>query len=175
MGLAPYCHRYLELLHLNLKTTDLCDNYSHEISIAEPILSDFGGSAFFSGPIDTVKTFEDNSLVRKALEEPGEGKVLVVYGGGSMRCALLGDQLAALAIENGWKGVVVNGCIRDSADIATMELGVKALATHPLKSVKNNYGQRGVPVTFAGVTFNPGDYLYADDDGVIVSPKELSL
>jgi len=160
---------------LNLKTTDLCDKYSDEISIAEPILSDFGGSAFFSGPIDTVKTFEDNSLVRKALEEPGEGKVLVVDGGGSMQCALLGHQLAELAIKNGWKGVVVNGCIRDSADIGTMEIGVKALAIHPLKSVKNDFGRRGLPVTFARITFNPGHYLYADDDGVIVSPSELTL
>lgn len=158
-----------------LKTADLCDKYSDSIAIAEPLLSDFGGKDIFGGPIETIKTFEDNTLVRATLETPGEGRVLVVDGGGSMRCALLGDNLAKLAIDNGWEGVIVNGCIRDSADIAMMPVGVKALATHPLKSLKNNYGKRGVPVQFAGCTFTPGHYLYADDDGVIVSAEELSL
>ena len=159
----------------NLKTTDLCDAFADRISVVEPLFSDFGGASFFSGPIETVKTFEDNTLVRAALEEPGEGKVLVVDGGASMRCALFGDRLATLAIENGWGGVLVNGCIRDSADIGAMPLGVKALATHPLKSVKNDYGQRNVPVTFGGVTFVPGEYLYADADGIVISPEVLSL
>lgn len=156
-------------------TTDLCDAYSDILQIAEPVFADFGGITTFSGPIATVKTFEDNTLVRATLETPGEGRVLVVDGGGSVRCALLGDNLAQLGIDNGWAGVVVNGCIRDSEPIGDMKIGVKALATHPLKSVKNNYGQIDVPVHFTGVTFAPGHWLYADLDGLIVSPEELSL
>src|SRR5690606_34782689 len=104
-----------------------------------------------------------------------EGRVLVVDGGGSMRCALFGDKLAALAVKNGWSGVVVNGCIRDSAQIGTMDIGMKALAAHPLKSVKNDYGRAEVIVQFAGVTFTPGHYLYADADGIIVSAEPLLL
>lgn len=159
---------------MQFKTTDLCDEYSGSLSIAAPGFIDYGGKSAFAGLIQTIKTFEDNTLVRKALEEPGKGQVLVVDGGGSMRCALLGDQLAALAIENGWAGVLVNGCIRDAADIGTMDIGVKALGAHPLKSIKNNYGHTNVPVTFAGITFHPGHHLYADDDGIVVSPTEIS-
>ncbi len=160
---------------MNFKTADLCDAFSDRIQIAEPMLSDFGGREVFSGGIETVKTFEDNSKVRSTLETPGGGRVLVVDGGGSLRCALLGDNLAQLAIDNGWSGVIVNGCIRDSGDIMEMDLGVKALGTHPLKSVKAGLGQVGVPVTFAGVLFRRGDFLYADEDGVILSEKALSL
>jgi len=158
---------------LNYKTTDLCDEHSDILQIADPIFADFGGITTFSGPIATVKTFEDNSLVRSTLESAGEGRVLVVDGGASMRCALLGDNLAQLAIDNDWQGVVVNGCIRDSEDIADMRIGVKALDTHPLKSVKKDYGQTEVPLTFAGITFTPGHYLYADQDGLVISPEEL--
>lgn len=160
---------------MTYKTTDLCDGYSDILQIAEPIFGDFGGIAAFSGPIATVKTFEDNSLVRKMLESAGDGRVLVVDGGASMRCALLGDNLAQLAIDNGWSGVVVNGCIRDSEDIGGMRIGVKALDTHPLKSVKKDYGQTDVPVTFAGIIFSPGHHLYADLDGLVVSAEELNL
>ena len=127
----------------------------------------------FCGPIVTLKVFEDNSLVRAVLEEPGDNRVLVVDGGGSMRCALLGDQLAELAEENDWAGVVVNGCIRDSAAISEIEVGVKALGVHPLKSVKRGIGERDIPVRFAGVNFIPGHHLYADEDGLIVSEKPL--
>ncbi len=158
---------------MSLKTTDLCDEHSAELKIASPMFRDYGGSKLFNGAISTAKVFEDNSLVRAALEEPGEGRVLVVDGGGSMRCALLGDNLAALGQRNGWAGVVVYGCIRDSADIAGIEIGVKALNTHPLKSVKKGIGERDVPVTFAGLTFHPGEFLYADEDGLIVSRAAL--
>ena len=113
--------------------------------------------------------------MRASLEEPGLGRVLVVDGGGSRRCALLGDNIAAMAVENGWSGVVINGCIRDSLDISKMELGVKALATHPLKSSKRDPGLKGVSVSFAGVTVRPGDWVYADGDGVLVSREELKL
>jgi len=139
------------------------------------LFGDFGGALDFAGPISTVKCHEDNSLVRSALEEPGEGRVLVVDGGGSDRCALLGDNLAQLAIDNEWAGIVVYGCIRDSAEIAEMPVGVKALATHPKKSHKQNIGERDVAVRFAGVSFAPGAWLYADLDGIVVSDEALTL
>ena len=150
-----------------LPTADLCDEHD-DVEVAAPVFRDFGGRAAFGGPISTIKIFEDNVLVRKALEEPGERRVLVVDGGGSMRCALLGDRLASLAHDNGWAGVIVYGCIRDSAPIRQIDVGVKALATHPKKSTKRGEGQRDVNVTFAGVTFRPGAFVYADEDGVVV-------
>lgn len=154
---------------MSLKTTDLCDEHSEELSIATPLFHDYGARRAFHGPVSTVKVFEDNSLVRQALEEPGEGRVLVVDGGGSMRCALLGDNLAEMGRSNGWTGIVVYGCIRDSGDIASMDIGVKALNTHPLKSVKKGEGERDVSVTLAGITIRAGQYLYADEDGVVVA------
>lgn len=160
---------------MSYNTADLCDEFSDELQIADPIFADFGGIAAFSGPIATVKTFEDNTLVRATLETPGKGRVLVVDGGGSMRCALLGDNLAQLAIDNDWAGIVINGCIRDSDVIGEMRVGVKALATHPLKSVKSNYGQTEVELTFAGITLVPGDWLYGDLDGIVVSEEKLSI
>jgi regulator of ribonuclease activity A len=123
----------------------------------------------------TVKCFEDNSLVREALGEDGRDKVLVVDGGGSLRCALLGDQLAELAVANAWAGVIVNGCIRDSTQVATMDLGVLALATHPRKSIKHGHGHRDLRVRFAGVYFDPGSQLYCDADGIVVAPGPLTL
>ncbi|EIE24178.1 regulator of ribonuclease activity, partial [Coccomyxa subellipsoidea C-169] len=134
---------------------------------------DYGGNIRFSGQVTTIKCFENNPLVRKALEEGGEGRVLAVDGGGSLRCALLGDNIAEMAYKNGWSGILINGCIRDSEDIGKMPLGVKALNTYPLKSSKRDHGLTNVPLTFAGVQISPGDYLYADKDGVLVSPKEL--
>ncbi len=122
-----------------------------------------------------MRCFEANPLVRAALEEDGAGRVLVVDGGGSLRCALLGDNIAAMAADHGWAGIIIHGCIRDSADIARMPLGVKALATHPLKSGKRDRGLAGVPLRFGGVTVRPGDWVYADGDGVLVSPTELTL
>lgn len=156
------------------KTSDLCDDFSERLRIASPLFQDYGGRRMFEGPVATVRVFEDNSLVRRTLEEPGEGRVLVVDGGGSMRCALVGDQLAALGVRNGWAGIVVYGCIRDAADVAGIEIGVKALTTHPLKSLKQDEGERDVPVTFAGITLAPGDYLYADEDGIVVAEEKLS-
>lgn len=155
-------------------TTDLCDAHAKEVRIAEPVFRDFGGARAFSGAIATLKVFEDNSLVRDALEQPGNGRVLVVDGGGSLRCALLGGNLAQLAEKNGWSGVVVHGAVRDTRELAEANVGVKALAPHPKKSEKRGLGERDVPVTFAGVTFTPGEHLYADEDGVIVSGKALT-
>lgn len=155
------------------KTADLCDEHSGEVAVAESIFKDYGGKTSFYGRISTVKVHEDNVLVKEALGEQGDGRVLIVDGGGSMRCALLGDRLAAMAIEKGWNGVVVYGCIRDSAEIKEMALGVKALSTHPMRSIKKGAGDRDVPVKFAGISFVPGHYIYADEDGIIVSAKKL--
>lgn len=160
---------------MTLKTTDLCDAHPDKVRVAEPGFSDFGGEIDFHGSIYTIKCFEDNSFVRKALETDGTGKVLVVDGGGSMRCALLGDMLGDLAIKNKWSGIIVYGCIRDSAALAHLPLGIKALDTIPLKSNKRNEGQENIPVHFAGVDFVPGEYVYCDADGIIVSKELLSI
>jgi regulator of ribonuclease activity A len=158
---------------MSFKTADLCDEYPDSLQICEPGFSSFGGRPRFFGQISTIKCFEDNSLVREAVAEPGEGRVLVVDAGGSRRCAMLGDLLAAKAAAKGWSGVLMYGLIRDSAEIADMDLGVKALGTHPLKSVKKGVGERDVVVHFAGVTFVPGEYLYADEDGIVCSDAAL--
>ena len=154
--------------------TDLCDAHPDEVSIAEPIFRDFGGVTAFAGPIVTLKVFEDNSLVREAVEQPGLGRVLVVDGGGSLRCALFGGNLAVLAEKSGWSGVVVYGAVRDTRELAVARVGVKALAPHPRKSNKRGLGDRDIPVTFAGVTFTPGHHLYADEDGILVSARALT-
>ena len=159
---------------MSFQTTDLCDAHEGAVRVVEPIFRSFGGRAAFSGRISTIKCFEDNSLVREVLGKPGAGKVLVVDGGGSLRCALLGDQLAALAEKNRWEGVVVYGCIRDSEAIDRVAIGVRALATHPMKSVKKGVGEADVEVTFGGVTFRPGHHLYADADGIIVAATPLT-
>lgn len=163
---------------MDFQTADLCDKFedrvrSGEIGILEPLLNAYGGRAAFHGRIATLKLFEDNSLVRRALESPGAGRVLVVDGGGSLRCAMVGDQLAALGVKNGWSGIVVYGCIRDARAIGEMDIGVLALDTHPLKSIKKNTGEADIPVRFGGVTFTPGHFLYADEDGVLLSPFDL--
>jgi regulator of ribonuclease activity A len=141
--------------------------------VAEPLLRDYGGNTSFYGSLATVKVFEDNVLVREALETAGQGRVLVVDGGGSTRCALVGDRLAQLAYENGWTGIIVDGCIRDSDEISRIPIGVKARHAVPKKSAKRGAGERDVPVRFAGLTFTPGDYLYADPDGIIVAERDL--
>jgi len=154
-------------------TADLCDEFSTQLKVAEPVFQHYGAKATFGGPALTIKLFEDNSLVREILEEPGEGRVMVVDGGGSTRCALVGGRLAQLALDKGWAGLVVYGCIRDSVEISEIDIGIKALNTHPLKSVKRGLGDRDVEVSFAGVTIAPGSYIYADADGVVVSEVPL--
>ena len=155
-------------------TTDISDDLGDDARVAAAGFRDYGGKIVFAGLISTVKCHEDNSLVRQALEEPGHGRVLVVDGGGSMRCALLGDMLATLAVENGWTGLVINGCIRDSAVIATIDIGVKAIAAHPRKSVKRGIGERDVTVHFADIDFTPGEQLYADSDGIVVTAEAVA-
>lgn len=164
---------------MSLATADLCDRHEAEIldgqlRIVSPMFRSFGGHRSFYGPIATLKLFEDNSFVRKALEQPGNGRVLIIDGGGSTRRALIGDQLAALGVRNNWAGIVVYGCIRDSAAIAEMDIGILALATHPQKTDKKNVGEADVAISFGGVTFRPGEYLYADEDGVLIAAHALT-
>lgn len=156
-------------------TPDLCDAYPDLVRVVEPIFSNFGGRDSFGGQIVAVKCFEDNSLVKEQVELDGTGKVMVVDGGGSLRCALLGDILAEKAARNGWQGLIVYGCIRDVDIVAQTDLGVQALASHPLKSNKRGVGELNIPVTFCGVTFRPGEYLYADNNGIVVSSEELKM
>jgi regulator of ribonuclease activity A len=160
---------------IDFKTADLSDRYDEHVRICDPIFQDFGGRVRFCGPVVTVKCFEDNSPVKSTLAEPGQGRVLVVDAGGSMRCAMLGDLIAAGAVEQGWAGVILYGCVRDSRDIAAMPLGVKALGTHPRKSHRRGEGQRDIPVTMAGVRFAPGDQVYCDEDGILVADGPLDL
>ncbi|MBV0931752.1 ribonuclease E activity regulator RraA [Marinobacterium weihaiense] len=155
---------------------DLCDHFEALVQVVEPMFGNFGGRETFGGEIVTIKAFEDNSLVREQVAQPGKGKVLVVDGGGSMRRAMLGDMLAEKAQDNGWEGIIIYGCIRDVNAIADLDqLGVQALGAHPMKTEKLGVGQLNVPVTFGGVTFRPGEYVYADNNGVLVSPQKLEL
>ena len=159
---------------MTFATADLYDEYGGKLQIASPMFNDYGGNLKFCGPASTVKVFEDNSMVRAALEESGEGRVLVIDGGASLKCALLGDMLAELGKDNDWAGIIVYGCIRDSAVIANISIGVKALNTNPRKSVKKGVGERDVAVDFADVIISPGDYIYADEDGIIISSERLT-
>jgi regulator of ribonuclease activity A len=154
-------------------TSDLCDAHGDALQVVAPLFRDFGGRRRFAGPIATVKVREDNVLVRAALEQPGAGRVLVVDGGGSLACALLGDQIAVLAYTNGWAGLVINGAVRDVEAVSAIDIGLKALAACPRKSGKKGAGERDVPVTFAGVTFVPGAWLAADADGIVVAAAPL--
>ena len=158
----------------NYITPDLCDEYP-EVEVLEPMFNNFGGKESFGGEIVTIKCHEDNSLVKEQVGMPGNGKVMVVDGGGSLRNALLGDMLAEKAAENGWEGLVIYGCIRDIDVIMETDLGVQALATNPRKTEKKGLGEMNVPVKFAGVQMNPGNFIYADNNGIIVSEKKLTM
>ncbi len=159
----------------DFSTCDLCDVHKNDGSgsfrVLPPVFKDFGARHRFAGPISTIKCFEDNTLVKAALDEPGRQRVLVVDGGGSLRRALVGGNLAAAAERNGWAGVLVWGCVRDSAELAQSEVGIRALALMPLPTEKRNAGERDVPVQIDGVWVRPGDWLYADDDGTVVMPE----
>ena len=149
-------------------TADLLDLHGDGAAVCDLELRRFGGRAAFEGPISTVRCFEDNVLLRGRVSMPGEGRVLVVDGGGSRRVALMGDMVAGLAAQNGWAGLVIHGCVRDSAALADLELGIAALGTNPRPSGKAGDGEVDVPVTFGGVTFRPGDHLAGDADGIVV-------
>jgi regulator of ribonuclease activity A len=157
----------------SFSTPDLCDDFSPEVRVLEMSLQDFGGHARFCGPVVTVRCFEDNSKIKQLASAPGEGKVMVVDGGGSLRRALLGDLVAKAAVKNGWAGIIINGCVRDVEILATLPLGIKALQPCPLKTEKRNLGDLDVPLRFGGCDITSGDYIYADANGVVVSNKPL--
>lgn len=163
---------------MTFATTDICDANENLISqgilrVCVPIFHFYGGVVKFQGPAVTLKVFEDNTWVRTLLDEPGQGRVLVIDGGGSLRCALVGGNLGVLAEKNGWAGILVNGCVRDTRELAESKIGIRALAAHPQKSVKRNVGERDLIVDFAGTTVKPGDMIYADEDGILVADRPL--
>ncbi|MEL7021041.1 MAG: ribonuclease E activity regulator RraA [Bacteroidota bacterium] len=158
---------------MEIATADIWDEYHEELSLLNLELKTYGKKRSFSGEIVTLKVYEDNSLVRKTLEKPGEGKVLVIDGGGSKRCALIGDNIAKLIIENGWSGVILYGCIRDSRQISTMDVSIKAVGTCPVKSIKRGVGIAGETLIINGTKIAQGAYLYADEDGVLLSNNKL--
>jgi len=159
------------------KTADLTDEFCNEncdeVQAVGMSFKSYGGKPCFYGEIVTLKLFEDNQLLRDQVYSDGTGKVLVVDGGASMRRALMGDMLAATAVKNGWSGVIINGCIRDSLDMASMQLGVLALGTHPLKTVKAGVGKVNVSIQFGGLNIEPADFIYCDEDGIVISEQPL--
>jgi regulator of ribonuclease activity A len=157
---------------MNIKTSDLCDA-SEEVMACELPLRSFGSRESFSGTIRTVQCFEDVDLIRQAINQPGHDHVLVIDGGGSERRALFGDVMAEIAVRNGWRGLIINGAIRDANEIGNMAIGIKALGTAPRRGERTGAGQRDIPVTFGGITFTPGSRLVADTDGVVVLPPNL--
>lgn len=161
-----------------IPTCDLCDRFKGDTSgdfrVLPPVFREFGGRAAFSGTAVTVKCFEDNTSVKALLEGPGEGRVLVVDGAGSLRRALVGGNIGAAAARNGWAGVLVDGCVRDVAELAACDLGLLALGTVPMPTTRRDEGQADVPVQVQGVWVRPGDWLYADADGVLVASRPLA-
>jgi regulator of ribonuclease activity A len=157
----------------SFSTPDLCDEHPDKVAVLEPILRNYGGISSFCGEIVTVKCFEDNSMIKQLVDEDGTGKVMVVDGGGSLRRSLLGDMLAEKAATNHWQGIVIYGSIRDVDEIGKTSLGVQALATYPVRTEKRGLGDINVPISFGGVTFVPGQYVYADNNGVITSTEAL--
>jgi regulator of ribonuclease activity A len=159
---------------MTYSTPDLCDDNPELVRVLEPMMVNFGGRESFGGEIVTIKCHEDNSLVKENAGKPGHGKVMVVDGGGSLRRALLGDMIAENAVKNGWEGFIIYGCVRDVDALVSLDLGVQALASIPLKTDKRGIGDLNVDVTFGGITFIAGEYVYADNNGVVVSSKSLS-
>jgi regulator of ribonuclease activity A len=158
---------------LQLLTADLVDEHESSLRCCEVQFRQFGGLARFSGPVRTVKSFEDNTLIKQALSEPGKGAVLVVDGGGSVRCSLLGDYLVGVGLKNGWAGLVIWGAVRDTVALGQLAIGLKALGANPLRSTKTGSGQRDIAVAFGGIVFQPNDWLYSDEDGIVVSERAL--
>lgn len=159
---------------MTVSTPDLCDAHPHQVRVLEPLFRAYGNKRRFCGQVITVKCFEDNSLVKDFAAQDGTGKVLVVDGGGSLRRALLGDLIAAALVNNGWEGIVINGCVRDVEALNALDLGIRALNSIPVKTDKRGLGDANVPVRFAGVDINPGQWLYADETGMVVSDEALA-
>jgi regulator of ribonuclease activity A len=162
------------MMKVERPTADICDAYADRVQVCEPLFQAYGGITAMHGGVSTVRCFEDNSRVKDAVESPGHGRILIVDGGGSRRHALFGGNLGKAAVKNGWAGVIIYGCIRDSAELGGMKLALRALGTMPLRSEKRGEGERDMPVRFAGVTFRPGDYVYADEDGIVVAREQLA-
>ncbi len=160
---------------MEYNTSALCDIYQDQVDVVEPMFSNFGGLTSFAGQLTTVKCFEDNGIIRSILQEDGTGRVLLIDGGGSLRRALIDAEIAAIAEENDWEGLVVYGCVREIDDLEEMEIGIQAIASIPVGATQNNIGEVDVPVNFGGVTFLPEDYLYADNTGVIISQEPLDV
>ncbi|NGZ85721.1 ribonuclease E activity regulator RraA [Duganella aceris] len=163
---------------MSFATTDLCDDHANlledgRLAVLPPVFRQYGLRVQFSGRVTTIKVHEDNALVRAVLETPGDGNVLVVDGGGSLRRALVGGQLGLLAQDNGWAGIIVDGCIRDSEELNACDIGVRALAAHPQRSARKGAGERNLRVHIAGVPVSPGDWIYADADGILVAQQKL--
>jgi regulator of ribonuclease activity A len=164
---------------MTFATADLCDAHEDQLAagtlrVLEPVFRRFGRAPCFGGEAVTLKVFEDNALVRATLEQKGAGRVLVVDGGGSLRCALVGGNLARLAEKNGWAGVLVYGCVRDTLELNECNIGVLALATHPQRGQKRGTGERDVAVRLPGAIVQPGEWVYADIDGVLVASAPLN-
>ena len=153
-----------------ISTADLYDERGHELRSVSLQFRDFGGETGFTGPVRTVRCFQDNALLKSVLGTPGDGAVLVIDGGGSLETALVGDIIAGLGVDNGWAGLIVNGAIRDRVAIGTLPLGVKALGSNPAKSTKTGEGELDVTVTIGGVVFRPGAQVWCDADGILVEP-----
>ncbi|MWA00768.1 ribonuclease E activity regulator RraA [Actinomadura sp. LD22] len=158
---------------MDFATADLIDDFGDELRSCETQFRQYGGRAAFAGPVSTVRCHRDNGLVKRLLNTPGEGRVLVVDGAGSLASALMGDLIAASAVANGWAGVVINGAVRDVVALRGLDLGVKALGSNPRKSAKDGAGEVDAPVAFGGVEFRAGDWLYSDEDGIVVAARPL--
>ncbi len=158
---------------MDFATADLIDDYGAELESCETQFRSYGARTRFAGVVETVRCDADNALVKSVLATPGEGRVLVVDGGGSLRTALMGDMIAASAVENHWAGVVINGAVRDVVALRDLDLGVKALGSNPRKSAKDGAGETGVPVVFGGAEFRPGAWLYSDEDGIVLASRGL--
>lgn len=158
-----------------IDTSELCDLYAEQVDVVEPIFSSFGGVSHFYGEVTTVKCFESNGLVAEVLEENGEGRVLVIDGGGAVRRGLIDAELAQLAVDNGWEGIIVYGAVRQIQQLENLDIGIHALAPIPVSADESSIGESDIPVNFGGVTFFPEDYIYADLTGIILSQEPLDL
>ena len=158
-----------------IDTSELCDLYAEQVDVVEPIFSSFGGVSNFYGKVTTVKCFESNGLIAEVLEENGEGRVLVIDGGGAVRRGLIDAELAQLAVDNGWEGIIVYGAVRQIQQLENLDIGIHALAPIPVSADEISAGESDVPVNFGGVTFFPEDYIYADLTGIILSQEPLDL
>ncbi|EDK09341.1 ribonuclease E activity regulator RraA [Haemophilus influenzae] len=158
-----------------IDTSELCDLYAEQVDVVEPIFSSFGGVSNFYGKVTTVKCFESNGLIAEVLEENGEGRVLVIDGGGAVRRGLIDAELAQLAVDNGWEGIIVYGAVRQIQQLENLDIGIHALAPIPVSADESSVGESDIPVNFGGVTFFPEDYIYADLTGIILSQEPLDL